>query len=290
MSKKALGKGIEALLQSTQNKELDSTQSEIDMRLINPNPNQPRKLFTDQSLQELAASIREKGVLQPVLVEKAADNTYLVIAGERRYRAAKIAGLTKLPVIIKKFSETEKLEISLIENIQREDLTPIEEAEAYKNLLEVTKISQEELATHLGKNRSTIANSIRLLKLPKIMQNSLQTGEMTAGHARAILSIDDTAAQLILYNSIISKSLSVREAEAMASKLQIQGGDADKKKQEKQKTKIPELEEIKEKFINVLGTKINIKGSLNKGKIEISYYSADDLDRIYEIISQDSSD
>jgi ParB family chromosome partitioning protein len=290
MSKKALGKGIEALLQSTQNKELDLTQSEIDMRLIKPNPNQPRKLFTDQSLQELAASIREKGVLQPVLVEKAADNTYLVIAGERRYRAAKIAGLMKLPVIIKKFSETEKLEISLIENIQREDLTPIEEAEAYKNLLEVTKISQEELATHLGKNRSTIANSIRLLKLPQIMQNSLQTGEMTAGHARAILSIDDTAAQLILYNSIISKSLSVREAEAMASKLQIQGGDVDKKKQEKQKTKIPELEEIKEKFINILGTKINIKGSLNKGKIEISYYSADDLDRIYEIISQDTSD
>jgi ParB family chromosome partitioning protein len=290
MSKKALGKGIEALLQSTQNKELDSTQSKIDMRLIKPNPNQPRKLFTDQSLQELASSIREKGVLQPVLVEKAADNTYLVIAGERRYRAAKIAGLTKLPVIIKKFSETEKLEISLIENIQREDLTPIEEAEAYKNLLEVTKISQEELATHLGKNRSTIANSIRLLKLPQIMQNSLQRGEMTAGHARAILSIDDTAAQLILYNSIISKSLSVREAEAMASKLETQGSDTDRKKQAKTEKKIPELEEIKEKFINILGTKINIKGSLNKGKIEISYYSADDLDRIYEIISKDTPD
>jgi len=288
MSKKALGKGIEALLQSSQNKELDSFQSEIDIGLIKTNPNQPRKHFADQSLQELAASIREKGVLQPILVEKAMDNTYLIIAGERRFRAAKIAGLAKIPIIIKTFSETEKLEISLIENIQREDLTPIEEAEAYKNLLELTQVSQEELAAHLGKNRSTIANSIRLLKLPKIMQDSLQKGSITAGHARAILSVEDAAGQLILYNSIMSKSLSVREAEAMSSKLQTQTEDIRQKQPEKPAKKIPELEEITEKFINVLGTKISIKGSLNKGKIEISYYSADDLDRIYEIIAKDT--
>ncbi|MBN1797076.1 MAG: ParB/RepB/Spo0J family partition protein [Spirochaetales bacterium] len=290
MSKKALGKGIEALLQSTQNKELEKTLGEIDIGLIKPNPNQPRKLFSDQSLQELAASIKEKGVLQPILVEKANDNTFLIIAGERRFRAAKIAGLSKIPIIMKDFSETEKLEISLIENIQREDLTPIEEAEAYKNLLELTQVSQEELASHLGKNRSTIANSIRLLKLPRTMQDSLQKGDITAGHARAILAIDEAAGQLILFNSIISKALSVREAEAMAAKLQTQTKEIEQKQQEKKSIKIPELEEIKEKFINVLGTKISIKGSLNKGKIEIAYYSADDLDRIYEIISKDTSD
>jgi len=286
MSKKALGKGIEALLQGSQNKENTGSQIEADIRSISPNPNQPRKQFSEQSLKELADSIKAKGVLQPILVEQTADRTYIIIAGERRYRAAKMAGLDKLPIIIKDFSETEKLEISLIENIQREDLTPIEEARAYKNLLELTKVSQDELAGHLGKSRSTIANSIRLLKLPQMMQDGLQQGKISAGHARAILSVEDTSGQIILYNSIVDKFLSVREAESMAAKLQGKPEEKTEPRLPEKPEKIPEIEDIKEKFINALGTKISIKGTLQKGKIEISYFSADDLDRIYDIISK----
>jgi ParB family chromosome partitioning protein len=285
MSKKALGKGIEALLQGTQNRESVGTQAEVATAFIKPNPDQPRKQFTEESLRELAASIKEKGVLQPILVEQVADQEYAIIAGERRYRAAKIAGLTKIPVIIKSFSETEKLEISLIENIQREDLTPIEEAQAYKHLLELAKITQEELAEHLGKNRSTIANSLRLLKLPQTMQDGLSQGKLSAGHARAILSLEDPSAQVILYNSIIDKFLSVREAEIMAARLELPREETRGDRPPEKTRSIPELDDIKEKFINALGTKISIKGTLQKGKIEISYFSADDLDRIYSLIA-----
>jgi ParB family chromosome partitioning protein len=286
MSKKALGKGIEALLQSTQNKTGENAPSQIDLHLIKPSLNQPRKSFPDEGLQELSASIKEKGILQPIIVERNPDNTYGIIAGERRFRAAKLAGLDKIPVIIKEFSDSEKLEISLIENIQREDLTPIEEAQAYKNLLDFTKASQEELGKRLGKNRSTIANSIRLLKLPQNMQDALQKGKLTPGHARAILSLEDSALQIILYNSIVSGSLSVREAEVMATKLESKAEDLKEKLGKKKERSTPELEDIKEKFISILGTKIAIKGTLQKGKIEISYYSKEDLERIYEIIAK----
>jgi ParB family chromosome partitioning protein len=286
MSKKALGKGIEALLQSSKNKDADTTASQVDIDLIKPSVNQPRKSFPDESLKELAASIREKGILQPVIVEKAADDTYNIIAGERRYRAAKIAGLSKIPVIVKDFSEAEKLEISLIENIQREDLAPLEEAQAYKNLLDFSGSNQEELAKRLGKNRSTIANSIRLLKLPLYMQTALQKGKFTPGHARAILSIEDSALQTILYNSIVDKFLSVREAELLAARLQSQSAGTREKPAKKKQKAIPELEDIREKFITVLGTKIELKGTLQKGKIEISYFSAEDLQRLYDIIAK----
>ncbi len=285
MSKKALGKGIEALLQSAQNKESVGTQAEVATAFIKPNPDQPRKQFTEESLRELAASIKEKGVLQPILVERVADQEYVIIAGERRYRAAKMAGLAKIPIIVKSFSETEKLEISLIENIQREDLTPIEEAQAYKHLLDLGNIKQEELAEHLGKNRSTIANSIRLLKLPQTMQDGLSQGKISAGHARAILSLEDPSAQVILYNSIIDKFLSVREAETMAARLELPREETHGGRMPEKSRSIPELDDIKEKFINALGTKISIKGTLQKGKIEISYFSADDLDRIYSLIA-----
>ena len=286
MSKKALGKGIGALL-STSNKEttIDST-FEVDIDLIKANPNQPRKTFSEEALSELSMSIKEKGIIQPVLVEQNNDLSYTIIAGERRFRAAKMAGLSKIPVCIKKFDETEKLEISLIENIQREDLTPIEEAAAYDALLKFSNMNQDELAKHVGKNRTTITNSLRLLKLPDKIKEALNTRAISAGHARAILSMGKPEDQLILYNSIVNSGLSVREAEAIAANYSS-GNKENKKNQQHVKVKkpaIPELADIQEKLIEILGTKIEIKGTIDKGKIEVQYYSRDDLNRLYELL------
>jgi ParB family chromosome partitioning protein len=282
MSKKALGKGIGALLSDT--KEADQSALELDIGLVKPNPNQPRKIMAEESLKELAASIKEKGIIQPVLVEKNAEDEYTIIAGERRYRAAKMAGLDRIPVIVKSLTETEKMEYALIENIQREDLTPIEEAAAYESLLKLSDSSQEELAKHLGKNRSTIANSLRLLKLPQKMIDALNGRKMSAGHARAILSVSSTASQGILYKSIVQKGLSVREAEAQALRMNSKEKPAKKTKTVSGKSGIPEIDEIKQKLIDLLGTKVEIRGTLKQGKIEITYFSADDLERVYDLL------
>jgi ParB family chromosome partitioning protein len=284
MSKKALGKGIGALLGSTTIEDEAQSAPNVEIDLIKPNPQQPRKLITEDSLKELASSIKEKGVIQPVLVERNPDQSYTLIAGERRYRAAKLAGLQKIPVIVKSLNDTEKMEISLIENIQREDLTPIEEASAYETLLKLEGISQEELASHLGKNRSTVANSLRLLKLPQKMKDALNERKITAGHARALLSVNTTGNQTTLFNLIIDRGLSVREAEAMSLKLNTHEKPSKKEKKKAEIARIPELDEIIQKLIDLFGTKVEIRGSLEKGKIEISYFSADDLERIYEII------
>jgi len=284
MSKKALGKGIDALLATNQTESAEQGSLELDIDQVKPNPNQPRKIMAEASLKELAASIREKGIIQPVLVEKNSNESYTLIAGERRFRAAKLAGLGRIPVIVKSLTEAEKMEYALIENIQREDLTPVEEASAYDSLLKLSGSSQEELAEHLGKNRSTIANSLRLLKLPQKMLDALNSRKITAGHARALLSVTSQTNQGILYKSIVDRGLSVREAEAQALKLNSREKPAKKTKAAPEKPGVPELDEIKQKLIDLLGTKVEIRGSLKQGKIEISYFSADDLERLYDIL------
>jgi ParB family chromosome partitioning protein len=284
-----LGRGIDALIQQVDEDKVGDTGdvTTVDLRNIQPNPNQPRKDFDEDSLKELAESIRQQGIIQPIIVEKVFDS-YTIIAGERRFRAAKIAGLSEVPVIVRSFSEEEKLEIALIENVQREDLNPIEEAYAYKELMERNNLSQESLAQKIGKKRSTVANAVRLLKLPEDMQESIVSGELSAGHARAILSLVNPADQRILYNRIVMDALSVREAERQAAGFN-RGIRSSEKQKQRDKTDLPkiqspEVQEIEQRFLDVLGTKVTLKGNLQRGKIEISYYSKEDLERIYDLL------
>ena len=268
----------------------------INPSLLKPNPHQPRQEFDEEALKELADSIREHGIIQPIIAEDAGDGTYYIIAGERRTRAARLAGLSKVPVIIKKFSDGRKLEIALIENIPRENLNPVEEAQAYHRLMALGNLSQEEAAARVGKNRSTVANALRLLKLPEDMLSSLSQGQITPGHARAILSVLNPADQRILFGRVVGNALSVRDTERMAGELNggsRAGGEAGKKKKEKgsdsEVLKDIEVRNIEQKFIDALGTKVSMKGTLVRGTIEISYFSRDDLERIYEIIGSNSS-
>jgi len=286
----ALGKGMSALLGAADSTEIENSNQNsvinVSIDKIEGNPDQPRKSFDQLSLKELAASIKEKGIIQPIIVEKK-NSSYIIIAGERRHRASKLAGLTEVPVIVKKFSENEKLEIALIENIQREDLNPIEEAAAYHDLMERGNLNQEEVATKVGKNRSTVANSLRLLKLPENIQITLAKGAISAGHARAILALDTEDQMEDLHKRIITYGLSVREAEAFSANIAVNKGSGKKHTRSSSSSvssKDPELKSIEEKFIDIFGTKVNISGSLEKGKIEISYFSMDDLDRLYEIV------
>lgn len=301
MSKsKALGKGLDALLELNSEiidinnySDMDNGNREnkivfVSLDNIRANPDQPRKSFDEESLQELAESIKQKGVIQPVLAEEDPldKDKFIIIAGERRFRASHIAGIEKLPLIIKSFSEEDKLEIALIENIQRENLKPIEEAKAYRHIMDSMNLNQQDIAERVGKNRSTVANSLRLLKLPEDMQSSLNDGSLTSGHARSILSTVNPADQRILFNRIVDNGLSVREAETMATDLN-KGIRTAVKKDTIAKKKIPEIMNVEQKFIDIFGTKVQIKGSISKGKIEITYYSPDDLDRIFEIINNE---
>ncbi len=295
-----LGRGLNALLDESEQDSRQDTQTAsgkagselfVDPSLLKPNPHQPRREFDEEALKELADSIREHGIIQPVIAEETGDGTYYIIAGERRTRAARLAGLSTVPVILKKFSEERKLEIALIENIQRENLNPVEEAEAYHKLMSMGNLSQEETAARVGKNRSTVANALRLLKLPEDIRSSLATGQITPGHARAILSIMNPADQRILFGRIVGNALSVREAERMAAELNggsRAGKDSateSRKKTDEDALKNIEIRTIEQKFIDALGTKVSVKGSLERGTIEVSYFSRDDLDRLYELIN-----
>ncbi len=293
MSKRGLGKGIGSLIRDysfddvVQEHAPEGNVIDADITKVDANPDQPRKQFDEESLDELANSIREQGVLQPVLAIQQGDR-YIVIAGERRLRAAKRAGLETLPVIVKSYDENKRLEIALIENLQRENLNPIEEAKAFRFLIDAAGISQDELSKRLGKRRSTIANSLRLLNLPELMQDALKDHTLTPGHARAVLSVVNPADQEHLFKEIVEKGLSVREAECRAGELnQGSRAGASRKKQKKAETRPPEIEHLEERFLEVLGTKVSIKGNLKKGKLEISYYSQEDLERIFEIIAPD---
>ncbi len=257
----------------------------LNVDLLKPNPHQPRKEFEEEALHELADSIREHGILQAITVEDAGDGSFYIIAGERRTRAARIAGLSEVPVQLRKYSEQKKLEIALIENIQREDLNPIEEAEAYYQLMELSGLSQEQVAARVGKNRSTVANAIRLLKLPEDMRNELVQGHITAGHARALLAVKDSADMRILFAKIIGNGMNVRDAEDMARSLNEGAGNGVKKpKESKEDNKDPNIKALENEFIEKLGTKVQIKGSMERGSLEIQFFTKDDLNRIYYLI------
>ena len=270
---------------SSKNKTQDIVQLPVD-KLI-PNPGQPRKNFDETELNELADSIKTYGIIQPVIAANAGDDTYIIIAGERRTRAARLAGLETVPVIIRDYTDQKRMEISLIENIQRSDLNPIEEAAAYKNLMDFSNLSQDELAVRVGKNRSTVANALRLLKLPVEIQKSIEEGKVSSGHARALLSVTETKARDKLYRDILTGELSVREAEKRAQTLNTNKGGKEKTAKGKSGTKQPpEIDAMVEKFISKLGTKVVIEGDLNMGKIHIEYYSMEDLERLYDIFSR----
>lgn len=281
----------------------------VNINSVKPNPYQPRKSFDDDALTELANSIKKHGILQPILTEKIADDEYRIIAGERRYRAANMVGLETIPIIIKEFSNLERMEIAVTENVQREDLNPIEEAMAYYYLLSEGGLSQEEVSERIGKSRSSIANSVRLLNLPQGMQDALLENKITAGHARALLQAKNPADRETIFNLIVNEGISVRTAENLANDYN-NGGRAFAKplsqmlahqnKNEGDKSSedvtIPVDESdsgeslynrdiivgIQDKFIKLLGTKVGLSGTYNKGKLVISYNSYQALEKLFE--------
>ncbi|MDR3020300.1 MAG: ParB/RepB/Spo0J family partition protein [Treponema sp.] len=250
-----------------------------------PHTGQPRKNFDETELNELAASIKTYGIIQPIIAANAGDGSYIIIAGERRTRAARIAGLETVPAIIREYTDQKRLEVSLIENVQRSDLNPIEEAAAFKNAMDFSGLSQDELAMRVGKKRSTVANALRLLKLPVEMQKSIEEGSVSPGHARALLSITESKAREKLYREILKGDVSVREAEKRASLISTAPETKNGKKSlAKNVKRPPEVDAMAERFITKLGTKVVIEGDLNKGRLLIDYYSMEDLERLYEII------
>ena len=249
---------------------------------ITANPNQPRKSFDEDSLNELAESIKSQGVIQPIIVEEYAPEKYSIIAGERRFRAAQIAGLNNIPGIVKNLGEIQRMEVSLIENVQRENLNPVEEAFAYQYLIQKSGYTQEEVAKKVGKSRSAITNSIRLLNLPDIIKDDLISGLITSGHARAILSLVNPSDQMLLRNKIVEGDLSVREAEALADDYN-KGKKIIQKK--KDKGKDPEVLLAEEKFISAIGAKVEIKGTLNRGRLMVRFRTQKELERIYAYLS-----
>lgn len=261
----------------------------VDPHLLKPNPHQPRLYFDEEQLAELTESVRIEGVLSPIIIEDAGDGTFYIIAGERRTRASVAAGLEKVPVQLRKYSDSRKLEVALVENIQRTDLNPVEEALAYRQIMELEGIRQDEVAKKVGKNRSTVANSIRLLKLPEDMQKALASGEISAGHARALLSVVSSADQRVLFDRIMKQGLSVRQAETQAQDLNggsRAGGGTKVPTAPKIDTRDPNYIAIEQEFIDVFGTKVQLKGDFDRGSIVIDYFSKDDLDRLYNIITK----
>jgi len=281
--KHGLGKGMLALVDENilQEEVKKGTVQMIDVGKILPNKHQPRKFFGEAELQELAESIRQKGVIQPVLVTDLGNGRYELVAGERRWRAAKLAGLLEIPAIVRDFSEEDKLEIALIENIQREDLNPIEEALAYKEVMEKLNLSQDELAQKIGKNRSSIANTLRLLKLPDVIQQKLIHKQLTEGHARAILMLSDMDKMIQFADYIIEKGLSVREAEDMVKVFEKEERSVSRE------TSSSPMEGFEERLIQALGCKVLVKGSRKKGKIEIYYFSEQEFEEIYRFLSRE---
>jgi ParB family chromosome partitioning protein len=286
MTQKGLGKGIKALLEDFDLTD-ESKVIKISIDRIKPNPNQPRKHIKEETLKELAESIKQKGIIQPIIVREK-EGYYEIIAGERRWRAAQIAGLQEIPVVIRNdISELESLELALIENIQREDLNPIDLALAYNELIEKYNLTQEELAKILGKSRSAIANTLRLLKLPEEIKNHIISGKLSEGHGRVLLALEDEKEMTRLANECIEKQLSVRELEEIIYfKSQEQIQEKIVSHETNQEKKNNDLVNIEEDLIEALGTKVIVKGSLNKGKIIIEYYSREDLERIYLKISK----
>lgn len=284
--KKGLGKGLDSLIidkiDSQQSNTNVSRETLVNINMVEPNKDQPRKNFNEDTLQELADSIKIHGVIQPLIVQKK-DKMFEIIAGERRWRAARLADLKEVPVIVKEYSKRDIFEIALIENIQREDLNPIEEASAYFRLIEEFDLKQDEVAERVGKSRVAVTNSMRLLKLDKRIQQMIIDEMITGGHARALISINDADERYKLANKIFDEKLSVRETEKLVRRIINQKSDLSKN--DNMQNDII-YQEIENRFKDILGSKVEIKRKQNnKGKIEIEYYSMDELERIIELIS-----
>lgn len=283
MAKKALGRGLEALIPQQPAKPALPLSNEVAVNDIIPNRDQPRKHFGQDELEELAVSIRSVGIIEPLVLRKKKDK-YEIIAGERRWRAAQLAGLEKVPAVVRDVADNDVLELALIENLQRKDLNPIEEAIAYQDLISRHNYRQEDLAKKLGKSRAAITNAIRLLGLPESVQQYLVDGKISAGHARALLSVRKKAQMETLARRTIDKDLSVRELETITGKI---SDNEDKESLRQQRAgRDPELGRIESRLEEALGTKTVIKHGKKGGRIEINYYSADDLERILDIICQ----
>lgn len=278
--KKGLGKGLDALISSANALE-NPRDSILELKIndVEPNAGQPRKVFDQEKLQALAESIREHGVVQPIIV-KQEGTRYIIVAGERRWRAAKMAGLKTIPVVVKDLSSKQVMEIALIENLQREDLNPVEEAEAYQKLMDEHDMTQEEVSRLVGKSRAAIANSVRLLSLAKEIQDMLADGRLTSGHARPLVSIPDQKKQKELADMIARKGLSVRDAEKLAA--QVGKRPPARKTQLKQDDY--EMTHLVEDLRTIFGTKIDLQRGKDKGRIVIEYYSNDEFDRIVDIL------
>ena len=298
VKRKGLGKGLDSLIPDksdqvvkpslSSKKETDGNKKEsrsdgyvvVKINEVEPNREQPRKDFDEDALLELSDSIKQYGIIQPLLVQKRKD-FYEIIAGERRWRAAKLAGLKEVPVNIKEYSEQEMVEVSLIENIQREDLNPIEEAMAYKRLIEEFNLKQDELAERVSKSRTAVTNSMRILKLSKRVQQMIVDDMITTGHARALLAIDDEELQYTIANKIFDEKLSVRETEKLVK-------DLNKPEKEKSLNNVENefvYKSLEEKLKTKIGTKVNVKHKANgKGRIEIEYYSDEELEHIFDMI------
>ena len=289
--KGGLGRGLSDLLQVV---EIDSAKASakdeaapvetqaggvmyVDINDIKPNENQPRKGFDEAKIEELANSISSYGLIQPIILRKA-EKGFEIVAGERRWRAARKANLSKVPCIMKELSDEENMVISIIENMQREDLNPIEEAEALSQMIQRFGFSQEEVAKSVGKSRSYVTNSLRLLKLPKKILDFVQSGQISSGHAKMLIGVEDEKKQMLLAEKVVKEEISVREIEKLVKDV------ANPKKKPEKKAKRPEISAIEDELKQILGTKVNIKQSGRKGKLEIEYYNREELERLIDIL------
>lgn len=285
MAKKfTLGKGLSALIPEESGEAIkESGKMLISINKIKSDEEQPRKLFDSDKIAELAESIRTHGIIQPLILRKHSDDQYIIVAGERRWRAAKMVGIKEIPAIIMELSERDILEVSLIENIQRQDLNPIEEALAYRKLLSDFSITQEELSKRIGKSRVTIANTMRLTNLDDKVQQYIIESIITEGHGRALLAVNDKQKQYELAQKVIDEKLSVRELERLIKRI---NDESEKNSLSERNNELnPYYKEIKNQLQNFFGTKVNIANKKNKGKIEIEYYSEEDLQRILDIMN-----
>ncbi len=279
MTKKALGRGLSALL-----REVETTAAgleSIPLDLIDPNPLQARRAFPEATLKELADSIRSSGVVQPVLLRRiqSTNGHYQLVAGERRWRAARLVGLETIPAVVRDFSDQDALEVSLTENLVREDLNPLEVAHAYESLQERFHLSHEQIAERLGVNRTTVTNTLRLLRLPPSVQEMVTNGKLSPGHARALLGLDSAVAQAQLARLILQRELSVREVEQM-----VASPEAKSARRQRTSALEPNTQAAVLELERTLGTRVKIIGNAKRGRIEISYFSAEDLNRIYDLI------
>ncbi len=293
MTKKALGKGLGAIISTSPTPADDmekivigeSRNNVIDLNLdkIIPNPDQPRTIFDETEIEGLAESIQSVGLIQPIIVRER-EGLYVIVAGERRYRACKLNGMKTIKSIIIEADDEQNLTMALIENIQRESLNPIEEAKAYKVLINRFKLKQQDLAKKVGKDRTTITNSLRLLTLPEEIQDGIIDKRISSGHAKVILSVEEPEKQIHLFNEIIEKGLSVRALENIVNNVKEKNESSSSSSQKKAILKTAQIKKMEDDLVSRLGTKVEIKHSGNKGRIEISYYSLDDFERIIEKI------